>query len=121
MPCLSLTHSATQYSKGRCICEEGHENYLQYHRDYQRMRRAEKGGGANPNRQGRRVYVKVEAIRAAMRRDGRSHRQFALDIGLAKWSVDQILARGSCRDGSLDLIACGLGCHMEQLIGGDPR
>ena len=113
-----MTHGkAHNYNRGTCKCDACHNAYLEYHRDYQRLRRAEKHH-STPNAQGRRVAVNTGALRQALSRDGRTQQRLSTDVGLYKNTVAQILRRGHCREIALDLIACGLGLHMSQLEAG---
>jgi hypothetical protein len=63
--------------------------------------------------QGRSVRVDAKRIRALM--EGRTADEFCADSGINTRTFAYLMVHGSTTEKTLDLIACGLGCHMSQL------
>lgn len=99
------------YNNG-CKCWACLEAGRKYNREY---RRTKYGFNAHPEKYGTSIKVRVDALRAAIETSGMSIAQVCDSAGLSHGAVNQVLARGSCRDGTLDKIASALGLHMSSL------
>ena len=112
MPGLPLRHGTLwEYTKG-CRCDECRQSRNDYMREYRRVKRNVK----NPRGwQGQTLSVDAERVRQLLALEGRTADEFCQDAGIHLNTLDYLLLRGGATEKTLDLIACGLGCHMSQL------
>lgn len=109
-----VNHGMTGYRRG-CRCDECYEANREYQREYHRRARRRIGMKQTPNQEGCTIAFDVRALREAIARDGRTTQELSRAIGLYPTTLAHVLAKGTCRDNTLDKIACELGMHMSSL------
>lgn len=112
MPDVPLKHGTLNtYNRG-CRCDDCRHARRVYIAAWHKR----SGRVKNPRGwQGRSIPFDPDRLRRLIECEGRSIGEFCDDIGILQSTLDHLLLRGSATEKTIDLIACGLGCHMSQL------
>lgn len=88
--------------------------------EYMRAWRAARGKPTRPDLWGSVVRVDVDALREWMHRRRITPHELAHAAGIHFTTVYAVLRNGTCKDTTLDRIACALGLHMSELESPSP-
>lgn len=91
------------------------ERELEYYREYNRRSRLERGMKPSPHLYGTPVKVDAEYLRSLITRRGMTVREASLSAGLCETALFHVLRRGTCKEPTLDKLACSLGVNMYDL------
>lgn len=109
----AISHgTASAYFNHKCRCGD----CCEWQSDYMRERSVRLGITKNSKGwRGESVEVDGERIKRLLDHAGKSINDFCADFDIPPTTLKRVITTGKARVATLDIIACGLGCHMSQL------